>query len=150
MYIHYGEIVLQAVITEVIAKRTFWFLFSFTNGAGNDEISVTGKEVVVFKQVAEAAPSQQASKSKLTQTLWQGHNSREGMRWSTTHKNGATERFVALVVHGMVHSNTSVQLVVQANFLVEFVFVSTQLDAVHANIALHSLFATRWECEYLR
>lgn len=64
MYIYYGEIMFQVVIIEVIVKWIFWFFFFFMNGVGNDEISVVGKEVVVFKQVVEVVFFQQVSKSK--------------------------------------------------------------------------------------
>ena len=44
----------------------------------------------------------------------------------------------------MMHTYTTVQLIVQTNFLVCFILVACELNAVHAQVGMHGIFAAGW------
>ncbi len=71
------------------------------------------------------------------------------MRRRPANEDRGPERFVAGVVLRMVHSDPSVELVVQAHFAVGHVFVAGELDAVHAQVGLHDVAAARRQGEHL-
>lgn len=54
-----------------------------------------------------------------------------------TDEDAHAQRFAAFEGVGMVNANVAADLVVEANFFVEFVVVARELDAVHTQVGVH-------------
>src|SRR5690606_22085973 len=131
IYLHKREVVLNRIITEVIAKGTFLFLFSFYDCPGNDKIRIRRKIVPIFNRVPKPSPSQHACESKFAQPFRQRHYRRKSMgRWSAN-KYRCPKGFITSVVCFVVNTNAPVYLIMHAHFFVEDVVVAVELNAVH-------------------
>ena len=58
VYLHYGKVVLQAVVTEVVAKWAFGKGFAGDDSSSDAEIRFGGDDVVPFSSISESATCQ--------------------------------------------------------------------------------------------
>ena len=133
---HHREVVLAGVVAEVVAKGTFGL-----GGSGHHRALDHKVGISVDARPAWAADhrdpmaGEHARKGQLRQALRQRHHCRRGHRWRPTHKDSHLEWLAASQGRGVMHADPTVQLVVQADFLVGLVVIARELHPVHAEVA---------------
>ena len=136
--VEHGKIMRQAIIPQMIAKRTLGFGLAGMNHTSNNKIGFRRNNTGIPARIAKPTPGQTPGKNELGQTLGQRHNSRKRMRGRSPDKNTHAQRLSPPERIGMVNPNIAADLVVQTNFFVLYVLITRKLDAIHAQIRIHN------------
>ena len=131
------EIVGQAVIAEVIAKRPFRFNAVRIDGANNAEVSICSNRQRSMLPSHSHSPSAQCpGKSQFTHSFRQRHHRCQRHRGRTTNKDVDSKWFTAPDCRRVMNADAAVNLVVQADLLIAFVLATRKLHAVHPQIGM--------------
>src|SRR5665648_39239 len=87
MNFHDRKRMCKAIITQMIAKRTFRFRFVRVNFTRYYEISIVAYTESIDIAIVKTTSCEQTGKGHLTHTFWQRHHGRQGMRRGATNKN---------------------------------------------------------------
>ncbi len=98
LHFHHREVVLQTVIAQVVAERTFRFFLAFANDTRDHKIGIARQEKVILPGIAKAPPAEQPRERQFGQTFRQGHDRRERMRRRTTHEDRGAEGLIVGIV----------------------------------------------------
>ena len=126
---------LQAVVAQVVAERTFGQQLVGDHGAADAEIGVgVDRQAAGSAKHADAAAAERAGEAQLAHSFGQRHHGREHHRRRTADEDVHAKRFAGRERRGVMHADRAVNLVVEADLAVWLVAVAGELHAVHAEI----------------
>ncbi len=134
---HHRKVVSQAVITQVITKRTLGQQSLGINRPHQAEIRL-GRHRQVGAPADQPHPStaQCPGKRQFGQSLGQGHHGRESHHRGATNGHRHTQWFTPLDRRRVVEPDRPVDLVMQPRLAVGLVLVAGELNPVHAQVRI--------------
>ena len=103
----------------------------------------------MFK-VTETMVAEHACEQEFREVLGHGHHGGKCVRWRPANENAHLERATFFESFLVVPCDVALDLVMQSAFFVRNVFISRNLDAVHAYVRLHDACIFTRACGDLR
>jgi hypothetical protein len=127
------EIVGQAVVTQVISKRAFGSKIMGPDPSADAEVCLgRDREAVGGSQDRNALSGQSTGKKNFRDAFWQGHDGGQSQSRRAADKDIHRQGLITGQGLAVVRSDSAVDLIVEAGFLIRGKGGAADLDAVHA------------------
>ena len=141
--VHPRERVSFGVVSEVVSKGSFGFKRSWVDDTADCEVGI-GVDRSRGLDHGDASTGHGTGKGQFTDSFRKWHHGSEAHGRGATDSDGNGERDTCRKGLLMMHSDATVQLVVQSDFAIGLVLVSGELDAVHAEVASRKIVSARF------
>ena len=132
---HHGEIVGQAVVTEVIAERPLGQLAAGVDVAADAEVGLgVDGQLLAHGDHGHAAAAQRAGEGQFAQAFGQRHHGGHGHGRRPADEHVHPQRLLQFQGRGMVHADAAMDLVMQPDLAIRLVPVAAELHAIHAQV----------------